>query len=73
MVDSNEPANWDEALQMARQCDVIVAAMGENVMLSGENRDRTKLTLPGRQEEYVNALVATGNRWCLLCLADGRR
>ena len=60
MVDSHEPANWDEALQMARQCDVIVAAMGENVMLSGENRDRTKLTLPGRQEEYVNALVATG-------------
>ena len=34
--------------------------MGENVMLSGENRDRTKLSLPGRQEEYVNALVATG-------------
>lgn len=60
MVDSREPANWDEALQMASQCDVIVAAMGENVMLSGENRDRTKLTLPGRQEEYVNALVATG-------------
>lgn len=60
MVDSREPANWDEALQMARQCDVIVAAMGENVMLSGENRDRTKLSLPGRQEEYVNALVATG-------------
>lgn len=60
MVDSREPANWDEALRMARQCDVIVAAMGENVMLSGENRDRTKLSLPGRQEEYVNALVATG-------------
>ena len=60
MVDSHEPADWDEALRMARQCDVIVAAMGENVMLSGENRDRTKLTLPGRQEEYVNALVATG-------------
>lgn len=60
MVDSHEPADWDEALRMARQCDVIVAAMGENVMLSGENRDRTKLTLSGRQEEYVNALVATG-------------
>lgn len=60
MVDSREPADWEEALQMARQCDVIVAAMGENVMLSGENRDRTKLTLPGRQEEYVNELIATG-------------
>ena len=60
MVDSREPANWNEALQTAKECDVIVAAMGENVMLSGENRDRTKLSLPGRQEEYVNALVATG-------------
>lgn len=60
MVDSREPADWDAALQMAKACDVIVAAMGENVMLSGENRDRTKLSLPGRQEEYVNALVATG-------------
>lgn len=60
MVDSREPANWNEALQTAKECDIIVAAMGENVMLSGENRDRTKLSLPGRQEEYVNALVATG-------------
>lgn len=60
MVDSREDANWDEALALARKSDVIVAAMGENVMLSGENRDRTKLSLPGRQEEYVNALIATG-------------
>lgn len=60
MVDSHEPANWDEALQIAKKCDVIVAAMGENVMLCGENRDRTKLSLPGRQEEYVDALIATG-------------
>lgn len=60
MVDSGEPANWDEALALAGKSDVIVAAMGENVMLSGENRDRTKMSLPGRQEEFVNALLATG-------------
>lgn len=60
MVKHNEDANWDEALAMAAQSDVIVAAMGENVILSGENRDRTHLRLPGRQEEYINALVATG-------------
>ncbi|MDD7304199.1 MAG: glycoside hydrolase family 3 N-terminal domain-containing protein [Prevotellaceae bacterium] len=60
MVRSNEPAHWDDALALAQQSDVIVAAMGENVMLSGENRDRTKLTLPGRQEEYVRSLLATG-------------
>lgn len=71
MVRSGEPADWDEALRLARGCDVIVAAMGENVMLSGENRNRTKLTLPGRQEEYVRALVATGKP-VVLVLFGGR-
>lgn len=32
---------------MARSADVIIAAMGENVMLCGENRDRQGLSLPG--------------------------
>ena len=59
-VDSGEKANPQEALQMARQADVIVAAMGENVMLCGENRDRQGLRLPGRQEQFVEQLVKTG-------------
>ena len=59
-VDSGEEANWNEALKMAAQNDVIVAAVGENVMLCGENRDRKHLRLPGRQEEFVRALIATG-------------
>ena len=60
MVDSGEKADWDEAIKMAAQNDVIVAAVGENVILCGENRDRKHLRLPGRQEEFVNALIATG-------------
>lgn len=60
MVDSGEKADWDEAIRMAAQNDVIVAAVGENVILCGENRDRQHLRLPGRQEEFVNALIATG-------------
>lgn len=59
-VDSGEKADAAEALAMARECDIIVAAMGENVMLCGENRDRKGLRLPGRQEEYVRQLLATG-------------
>lgn len=59
-VDSGEKADKDEALAMARQADVIIAAVGENVMLSGENRDRQGLRLPGRQEQYVEELLATG-------------
>ena len=59
-VDVGEKADWQEALAMARDCDVIVAAMGENVMLCGENRDRLGLRLPGRQEQFVKELIQTG-------------
>ena len=59
-VDSGEKADKEEALQMAEQADVIIAAVGENVMLCGENRDRQGLRLPGKQEQYVEELIKTG-------------
>ena len=59
-VDSGEKADKAEALKMAQDADVIVAAVGENVMLCGENRDRQGLRLPGKQEEYVQELINTG-------------
>ena len=70
-VDSGEKADPQEALQMAREADVIVAAMGENVMLCGENRDRLGLRLPGKQEQYVEQLLATGKP-VILVLFGGR-
>ena len=59
-VDSGEKADKAEALQMAKEADVIIAAVGENVMLCGENRDRQGLRLPGKQEQYVEELINTG-------------
>ena len=59
-VDSGEKADKAEALAMAKDADVIIAAMGENVMLCGENRDRQGLRLPGKQEQYVEELIKTG-------------
>ena len=59
-VDSGEKADKAEALAMAKQADVIVAAVGENVMLCGENRDRQGLRLPGKQEQFVEELIKTG-------------
>ena len=70
-VDSGETANQEEALAMADSADVIIAAMGENVMLCGENRDRQGLRLPGKQQEYVEALLATGKP-VVLILFGGR-
>ena len=59
-VDSGEKADKAEALNMAKDADVIIAAVGENVMLCGENRDRQGLRLPGKQEQYVEELIKTG-------------
>ena len=59
-VNSGEKTDKAEALRLAQQADVIIAAVGENVMLCGENRDRQGLRLPGKQEQYVNELLATG-------------
>ena len=59
-MDAGETADKAEALDMARRSDVIVAAVGENVMLCGENRDRQGLKLPGRQQQFVEELLATG-------------
>ena len=59
-VDAGEKADKAEALQMAKDADVIIAAVGENVMLCGENRDRQGLCLPGKQEQFVEELIQTG-------------
>ena len=55
-----DEVNLKESLRMAKESDVIVAAVGENVLLCGENRERPTLRLPGRQEQYVEELLATG-------------
>ena len=70
-VDSGEVADKDEALRMAAESDIIIAAVGENVLLCGENRDRDGLRLPGKQEEFVEELIATGKP-VILVIFGGR-
>ena len=59
-IDGKEEIDRKKAIEMAAQSDVIIAAMGENTMLCGENRDRSSLRLPGSQEAFVQELIATG-------------
>jgi beta-glucosidase len=53
------------AVAAARGADVAILVVGEKSGLTtdctcGETRDRTELTLPGRQEDLVAAVAATG-------------
>ncbi|MBR6456599.1 MAG: beta-glucosidase BglX [Prevotella sp.] len=50
----------EEALRVASQSDVIVAAVGETSEMSGESSCRTNLDLPDAQRELLTALKQTG-------------
>lgn len=60
-----------EALKVANQSDVIVAALGESAELSGESSSRTNLEIPQAQKDLLNALLKTGKP-VVLVLFDGR-
>ncbi len=64
-------ANPDLALRHAAASDVIIAAMGENMYLSGEGRERPGIRLPGQQEAFVKRLLDTG-RPVVLVIFGGR-
>ncbi|MBR1547771.1 MAG: beta-glucosidase BglX, partial [Prevotella sp.] len=55
-----------EALDIARQADVIVCAMGECADFSGESSSRATLELPDVQRELLEHLVALGKPVVLL-------
>lgn len=49
-----------EALKVANDADVIIAAMGETSEYTGESSSRTNLELPEVQRRLMEALLATG-------------
>lgn len=55
-----EQASIDSAVVQAKQSDVIIAVVGEDVDRVGESLSRTGLNLPGRQLKLIQALQATG-------------
>ena len=69
----SRPANviLKEALDIANQSDVIVAALGESAEMSGESSSRSNIEIPQIQKDLLKALVATGKP-VVLVLFTGR-
>ena len=53
-------AGFAEAVAVAQAADQVVLALGETREMSGEANARSTLDLPGRQEELLRAVKATG-------------
>jgi len=60
-----------EALDIAAQSDVIVAAVGESAEMSGESSSRSDIQIPALQQKLIKALLATGKP-VVLVLFTGR-
>lgn len=61
-----------EAVKVAEQADLVILALGENAgEMTGEAASRAFLGFPGRQEELLEKIVATGKP-CVLLIFSGR-
>jgi beta-glucosidase len=70
-TDAEKEAEFHHALDLIQQSDVAVLVLGELQSMSGERASRATLTLPGKQEELLEAAVATGKP-VVLVLLNGR-
>ena len=61
----------DEAVEVAKKSDVIVAAVGECAEMSGECSSRSDIALPENQRELLKALLETGKP-VVMVLFNGR-
>jgi beta-glucosidase len=66
-----EQAGIDSAVAKAQQSDIIIAVLGEDEKCVGESLSRTSLDLPGRQQQLLQALYATGKP-IILILINGQ-
>lgn len=59
-------AQRDQALKVAQEADIVIMALGEHPMQSGEGGSRTDLTLPTIQQELLRDIHKLGKKIVLL-------
>ena len=70
-LNNQEQEDIRKAVDKAKTADVIVAVLGEDEKRVGESLTRTSLDLPGRQQQLLEALYATGKP-VVLVLINGQ-
>jgi len=59
-INDSSQAGFGEAIDIAKQADVVILSVGEASDWSGEAKSRSNIRLPGMQEDLVKAIYATG-------------
>ncbi|MCK9410196.1 MAG: glycoside hydrolase family 3 C-terminal domain-containing protein [Bacteroidetes bacterium] len=59
-IEGNNKEGFPEAVKTAAKADVVILSIGERRDMSGEAKSRSDISIPGVQEELLQALLATG-------------
>ena len=70
-VDGKGTDDFADAIDAARESDLVILCVGEAAWMTGENASRSTLRLAGRQEELTLAVAATGKP-VVLVVVSGR-
>ncbi len=71
VYDEDEKECIDEAVELAKQCEIAIIVGGDNTFTSSEGHDRADMRLPGKQRELIERVAATGTP-VVLVLENGR-
>jgi len=70
-INETDSSGISEAVALAKQSEVVIMVLGEHGLQSGEGRSRSKLDLPGLQQQLLEAVYAV-NKNIVLVLMNGR-
>ncbi|WDO11667.1 beta-glucosidase BglX [Flavobacterium sp. WW92] len=70
-INTTDKSSFDKAIAAAKQADVVIMVLGEHGLQTGEGRSRSDITLPGVQQELLEA-VYKANPNIVLVLQNGR-
>jgi beta-glucosidase len=63
-----EEGGFAEAVAAAQGAEVTVVALGESAAMSGEASSRANLNVPGRQQQLLDAIAATGKPFVVVLM-----
>jgi beta-glucosidase len=70
-INETDKSGFKAAVQLAKSSELVIMVLGEHGYQSGEGRSRSKLDLPGVQQQLLEAVYAV-NKNIVLVLMNGR-
>ena len=70
-INNTDKTGFKEAIEAAKKADKVVLILGENGFQSGEGRSRTRIDLPGVQEELLREIHQVNSN-IILVVMSGR-